>query len=168
MGAGAAFLSVLALGLLPSGASWAEDTTRFVPMQQFVVTPNSPPPPLDRSANSYARCAGVYGYAAQADADNGYAREAETILMAKAIEVGGEAKAEALRSMRDHERALSKQRRQQSEALRRRIYAMEDKEQASMSAKKKQEMMLPLQNEVVFLVRCGLLIQDLNKAGGKP
>ena len=93
VGAAAASLAVVAV---VSGA-WAEEASRFTPMEQFEVRPLSAPHTVDRSANSYARCAGFYLHAVRMDENNSFAKEAEALLMTKALSVGGPGKAESLR-----------------------------------------------------------------------
>lgn len=167
MRVGVAAASLAVVGMVSGAVSWAEDASRFPPMQQFEVKPLSSPPAVDRSANSYARCAGFYLNAGRMDENNSFAREAEALLMAKALSVGGPGEAESLRILRDDESVQIGQRHELHQTTQRKLWEMEKAGQTAMTKKQEQELLLPMLLETVFVARCYRLVQELGKEGAK-
>ncbi len=156
-------LLIAVLGLVPGGAAWAE--TRFHPMHQFMLKQAAPPLAVDRSAGGYARCAGMYRAAVQDDAGNSFAREAETLMMAKALSIGRPA--EALYRIRDDESVQVAQHNQQQQAHQRKLYAMSEAEQAAHFDKEGWESVRRILNDVVFAAACEVLLQELRAERGQ-
>ncbi|MTH64408.1 hypothetical protein [Paracoccus shanxieyensis] len=172
MGRSAAFFSAAALVLLLGAASFAEDAPERVPMPQFVVKPIPSPSPsrprLDRSAEGYARCAGYYLYATKLADGNKSSMEAEAVLMAKALVVGGPSKAEALQRLRDDESVQVEQRRREQAAAMRRIDDMDEQEQASLSVEQQEDMMRPMYAELLRQSDCNQLVWELREKAVNP
>ena len=153
------------IGLVLAGMASAE--TRFQPMQQFEVKPISPSPDLNRSAESYAGCAGEFSAAVEKDSANSYASAAASRLMAKAIfHVGPDtAKARALYAIRTAHSAQAQERERQRDAGSRRLYNMTPAEQAAMPRVEVEAMLGESIAEVQRLMRCYLLLEELEQAG---
>ena len=161
-------VAAASLAVVSGAVAWAEDASQFPPMQQFEIRPLSSPPAVDRSTDSYARCAGFYLNAARMDEDNSLAREAEALLMAKALSIGGPGRAESLRVLRDNESVQAERRHELRQATQRKLWEMEKAGQSAITKEQEQELLLPMLREIAFATGCYRLVQELSKEGAKP
>ena len=102
------------------------------------------------------------------DENNSFAKEAEALLMTKALSVGGPGKAESLRILRDEESVQAGERYELRQATQRKLWEMEKVGQTAVTKEQEQELLRPMLLETAFVTGCYRLALELSREGRKP